>query len=107
MRRVFRGSPWKTMVNVFAIKCFVMQYREQIRTEIDVALANAEPGWCASALRQIVDLFVRGAPAYTPEHVALYDTALIMLAARADQDGLIDISNKLAPVENAPVSTVT
>jgi len=59
-----------------------MQYREQLRTEIDEALNSAEPEWCASALRQIVDLFVSGAPAYAPEHVSLYDIALNKLEAR-------------------------
>jgi uncharacterized protein (DUF2336 family) len=83
-----------------------MQYREQLRTEIDEALSSAEPEWCASALRQIVDLFVRHASGYAPEHVSLYDVALNRLAERADQTGLVDLSNKLAPIENAPVGTV-
>ncbi len=69
-------------------------------------MTSAEPEWCASALRQIVDLFVSGAPAYAPEHVSLYDVALNKLAERADQNGLVDLSNKLAPIDNAPVGTV-
>lgn len=83
-----------------------MQYREQLRTEIDVALASAEPEWCASALRQVVELFISGAHTYAPEHVSLYDIVLNRLAERADQNGLVDMSNKLAPIENAPVGTL-
>lgn len=83
-----------------------MQYREQLRTEIEVALAGAEPEWCASALRQVADLFVSGAHTYAPEHVSLYDVVLARLAERADQSGLVDLSNKLAPIQNAPVGTV-
>lgn len=83
-----------------------MQYREQLRIEIEQALSGAQPDWCASALRQIVDLFVSGASAYAPEHVSLYDVALNKLAERADQNELVDLSNKLAPIDNAPVGTV-
>jgi uncharacterized protein (DUF2336 family) len=84
-----------------------MQYSEQLRTEIEEALSGAEPAWCASALRQIVDLFVRDASAYAPEHVLLYDVALNRLAERVDQNGLVDLSNKLAPIHNAPSGTVS
>jgi uncharacterized protein (DUF2336 family) len=83
-----------------------MRYSEQLRNEIDEALSSAEPEWCASALRQIADLFISGASGYAPEHVSLYDVALNKLAERADQNGLVDLSNKLAPIDNAPIGTV-
>lgn len=83
-----------------------MQYGEQLRSEIDEALIGARPEWCASALRQLADLFVRGAQAYAPEHVSLYDVAMNRLVERAGEDGLLEISRKLASIDNAPAGTV-
>ncbi len=83
-----------------------MHFAESLIAELDSALDKSTVEWRVSALRRITDLFVAGAARYRQEHVALYDAVLSRLAAKVELRSLVELSGRLAPIENAPASTV-
>lgn len=57
-------------------------------------------------LRQVCDLFLAHAAACPAEQVKVFDEVMIRLMATLAREALIELSGKLAPVDNAP-SNVT
>lgn len=84
-----------------------MHDAESLIVELDAALNASTPEWRASTLRQVTDLFVDGATRYSLEHVALYDAVMSRLAAVVEPPSLVELSGRLAPIGNAPASTVS
>jgi uncharacterized protein (DUF2336 family) len=74
--------------------------------ELDAVLELAADSWRGNALRRLIDLFAAGAGSYTPEQVAVFDEVLARLMEKIDRQLLVDVSNKLAAIENAPVKVV-
>jgi uncharacterized protein (DUF2336 family) len=60
----------------------------------------------AVLLRRVTDLFVRGADAFTEDHVAVFDDVLVRLAAGMELRARAELSDRLAPIANAPIRTV-
>lgn len=79
---------------------------QALLAELDSTLPETSDGWRATALRQIVDLFLSGAELYTDEQVALFDDVIGRLTANADRLVLAELSNRLAPVDNAPLKVI-
>ncbi|MEX0842466.1 MAG: DUF2336 domain-containing protein, partial [Xanthobacteraceae bacterium] len=57
-------------------------------------------------LKRITNLFVDGAPTYNEEHVRLFDDVFGLLIAEIEAKARAELSQQLAPVENAPVTVV-
>ncbi len=57
-------------------------------------------------LRRVTDLFVNGASVYTEEHVALFDDVIGRLSRGIEAKARAELSNRLAPVPNAPIAVV-
>ena len=70
--------------------------------ELDASLANRSNEQQFSMLRQVCDLFLTHAPACQAEQVSVFGDVMIRLMVTAPRDGLIELSVKLAPVDNAP-----
>jgi uncharacterized protein (DUF2336 family) len=70
--------------------------------ELDASLADRSNEQRFSMLRQICDLFLTHAPACQAEQVSVFGDVMIRLMVTAPRDGLIELSIKLAPVDNAP-----
>lgn len=70
--------------------------------ELDASLANRSNDERFSMLRQVCDLFLTHAPACQAEHVSVFGDVMVRLMVTAPRDGLIELSSKLAPVDNAP-----
>ena len=79
---------------------------EALLDELDVRLPQASESWRSAALRQIVDLFLAGAEVYVAEQVALFDEVIDRLMQNLDRAPLAELSNRLAPVDNAPVKAL-
>ena len=79
---------------------------QTLLAELDERLPREPESWRSAALRQIVDLFVGGAPSYTGEQVALFDEVIGRLMRDLDRLQLAETSNRLAPVENAPIKAL-
>lgn len=79
---------------------------QPLLAELDTAFSQASQTWRATALRQIADLFVASAALYSAEQIALFDDVICRLIPKMDRTALAELSNKLAPVGNAPVKAI-
>jgi uncharacterized protein (DUF2336 family) len=75
-------------------------------TEIEGALASGSHGKQAEMLRRVTDLFLAGASRYSDEHVDLFDDVISRLAEKIETKARVELANRLAPVVNAPTTTV-
>jgi uncharacterized protein (DUF2336 family) len=76
--------------------------------ELDSVLskAPAPAAWRAKILRRVTDLFLLDAAAYSDDQVAVFDDVIGHLIAKADRRLLVELSNRLAQAENAPINVV-
>jgi uncharacterized protein (DUF2336 family) len=80
---------------------------QSLLAQLDSTLAEAPTTWRSAALRQIVELFVAGAESFSDDHVDVFDEVLSLLIKKSvDRTQLAEISNRLAPVDNAPAKVV-
>jgi len=74
--------------------------------ELDSALNRAPAAWRSTTLRRLTDLFLVEAASYTEDQVAVFDDVISRLIEKADRKVLVELSNRLAQVKNAPVQVV-
>lgn len=75
-------------------------------TELDTALSRVSDTQHTSILRRITDLFLNDSQRFSDEHVAVFDDVIYRLIEQTEHSALIELSAKLAPVDNAPVNVV-
>jgi len=81
---------------------------KSLLSELDTTLAQAPSNWRSAALRRIVELFVAGAASFSNDHVAIFDEVMCRLIKKnVDRLLLAELSNRLAPIANAPTQVVT
>src|SRR5258707_8545995 len=73
---------------------------------IDAAIAHAPTGRRAKMLEQLTDLFLARASHCSDEEIALFDDVITRLAAEIEVKARILLSERLAPVANAPPAIV-
>ncbi len=76
---------------------------EAVLAKLNSALPGKPDSWRSAALRRIVDLFISGAALYGTEQVAVFDEVIGRLMQKMDRLQLAELSNRLAPVPNAPI----
>jgi uncharacterized protein (DUF2336 family) len=74
--------------------------------ELDSVLSRAPAAWRSMTLRRLTDLFLLDAASYTDDQVAVFDDVISRLIEKIDRRTLVELSNRLAQVENAPVRVV-
>jgi uncharacterized protein (DUF2336 family) len=74
--------------------------------EIEAALQRGSPKRRIGTLDRITDLFLAGADRLSEEQVALFDDVIGRLIVEIETKALADLSQRLAPVANAPVAVV-
>lgn len=87
----------------------MMTESHSLIAELEANLSNATSAQQLTVLRRVTDLFLDRAPIYGNDHVAVFDDVmgwLLTKIEKAERPGLIELSGKLAPVENAPVKVV-
>jgi len=70
--------------------------------ELDASLADRSNEQRYSMLRQVCDLFLTHAQACQAEQVSVFDDVMIRLMVTVPREALVELSSKLAPVDNAP-----
>ena len=80
--------------------------RSSLIGELEHVLASGTTDQRIQTLSRITDLFVIGAEHYSEEHIDLFDDVLVKIAARIEAKSLAKLSNRLAPVANAPKRTM-
>src|ERR1700681_3316908 len=74
--------------------------------ELESVLGRAPAAWRGTTLRRVTDLFLVDAGCYTDDQVAVFDDVISHLIEKIDRRMLIELSNRLAPVKNAPVKVL-
>jgi uncharacterized protein (DUF2336 family) len=74
--------------------------------QFDAALRKASGEERQVARRELTDMFLTGAASYSQRQVAIFDRLMGHLIERADRTGLLELSNCLAAVDNAPTDIV-
>jgi uncharacterized protein (DUF2336 family) len=71
--------------------------------DLDAALQSGSSEKRVAMLRQVTDLFLSEADRLNEEQIAVFDGVLVQLIARIETRTLAEISERLAPVANAPI----
>jgi uncharacterized protein (DUF2336 family) len=74
--------------------------------ELDTVLTRAPPAWRNTTLRRLTDLFLIDAASYSDDQVAVFDDVISRLIEKSDRPTLIELSTRLARVQNAPCRVV-
>jgi uncharacterized protein (DUF2336 family) len=74
--------------------------------ELDESLKNRSDSERFTILRRVTDLFLQGAASYSAEQVRIFDDVMVRLLTSGTRDALVELSGKLAAVDNAPVNVV-
>jgi uncharacterized protein (DUF2336 family) len=76
--------------------------------ELDTALSRtpAPAAWRGKILRRLTDLFLIDPASYSQDQVAVFDDVISHLIEKSDRRMLVELSNRLAQVENAPLKVI-
>lgn len=74
--------------------------------ELDDLVRNGDPRRRATALRQLAELFVEGAPTFKSQHVEVFDIVLSALAPATENATRADLAVRIASLANAPPTLV-
>ena len=71
--------------------------------DLDAALQSGSSEKRVAMLRQVTDLFLSEADRLNEEQIGVFDGILVQLIERIEARTLAEISERLAPVANAPI----
>ena len=77
-----------------------------LMTELDETLSAASDERQRTILRKVTELFLHRSKDYSGDQVALFDDVIFRLIERSEHSALLELSSKLAPVDNAPINVV-
>jgi uncharacterized protein (DUF2336 family) len=83
-----------------------MLAQQSLITELEDAISGGSVDRRLDTLRRVCDLFETGANMYSDEQVELFDDVIGRLAASIEAKARVELSNRLAPIANAPVNVV-
>jgi uncharacterized protein (DUF2336 family) len=79
---------------------------ESLMTELDSVLNKVSPSRHMMMLRQVTDLFLAHAEAWSEEQAAVFDAVIKRLAKDIGPRGQAELSRMLAAMDAAPVDTI-
>jgi hypothetical protein len=79
-----------------------MQPSHTLLDELELNLAGRPNSRRFTVLQKLTELFLDGADSYSNESVSVFDDLMSRLIERIERQALIELSNKLAPVERPP-----
>lgn len=82
------------------------QVSESLIAELESAVRAGSADVRTKMLRQVTDLFLADAERLSDEQVKVFDDVLILLIERIESSALVEVSKRLAPVDNAPVESI-
>jgi len=83
-----------------------MPMSESLIAELDDAIKSGSKDKRVDTLRRITDLFVAGADRFNDHQIEVFDSVLGRLIERIEARALVELSQRLAPVGNAPLEVV-
>lgn len=79
-----------------------MHARHSLIGELESAFQSRSQERRVETLRRVTDLFLANSERFTDEQVKMFDEVLLHLIKRIETKALIELSERLAPIENAP-----
>src|SRR6202165_1756861 len=79
---------------------------ESLLDELQTTLAHGTVARRVETLRRVTDLFINGAVDYSDEQIGLFDDVFQCLTDHIETSAKALLANRLAPIDNAPPSTV-
>lgn len=83
-----------------------MPAQSSLLEELNNALVRGSAGQRSEILRKVTDLFLVGAEGYSAEQIGLFDDVIGHLTQKIERAALSELSDKLAPVDRAPVGVI-
>jgi uncharacterized protein (DUF2336 family) len=83
-----------------------MLAQQSLITELEDAIGSGSVDRRIDTLRRVCDLFETGASMYSDEQVDLFDDVIGRLAASIESKARAELSDRLAPIANAPANIV-
>jgi uncharacterized protein (DUF2336 family) len=74
--------------------------------ELETTLTVGSSAQCGVLVRRVIDLFLSNAESYTLDHVKLFDDVISHLIEKIEHEAKIELSTRLAPVDNAPPGVI-
>ena len=74
--------------------------------EVDAALSSASNSRHSEMLRGMTDLFLGGSGNFSDDQIAVFDDVIALLIKNAELPALVELSARLAPLDNAPVKVI-
>ena len=78
-----------------------------LTTELKAALSEAPVSRRIAMMRQVTVLFLESAPAYSHQHLALFDIVFATLSHNVERKILMELSAQLASANNAPPGIIS
>jgi uncharacterized protein (DUF2336 family) len=79
---------------------------QSIIAELEEAIQSGSQDKRVETLRRVTDLFLSGADRLNDSQIAVFDDVLGLLIKRIESKAMIELSARLAPVDNAPSEVV-
>ncbi len=79
---------------------------QSIIAELEDAIQSGSQDRRVETLRRVTDLFLCGADRLNDSQIAVFDDVLGLLIKRIESKAMIELSTRLAPIDNAPPETV-
>ena len=79
---------------------------ELIITELELAVRSGSSETRVNTLRQVTDLFLHDSDRLNDEQIRVFDDVICLLARRIESKVLSELSERLAPVDNAPIEAI-
>jgi uncharacterized protein (DUF2336 family) len=74
--------------------------------ELEDVLQHGSPERCTDTLKRITTLFIDGAREFNEDHIGLFDDILCELVTEIETKARVELSQRLAPILNAPPALV-
>jgi uncharacterized protein (DUF2336 family) len=83
-----------------------MDFQPLVLAELEEAIQNGTEEKRIATLRSVTNLFLSDAERFNETQITLFDNILCHLVKRVERRAIIELSRRLAPVDNAPVETI-
>jgi uncharacterized protein (DUF2336 family) len=83
-----------------------MQQPDSLIAELERSVQGGDSEVRLNTLRQVTNLFLNESDRLNDEQIAVFDDVLSLLITRIESRALAELSERLAPVDNAPIETI-
>jgi uncharacterized protein (DUF2336 family) len=79
---------------------------DSLIAELELAVKDDSPESRTRTLRRVTDLFLNNADRLNDDQIKVFDDVLCLLVRRIERRALVELSKRLAPVDNSPLEVI-